>query len=249
MSGPCRQSADLRRPTPAPHPAPARPPDQSSPGAPAHAPTGPADLCAPAAPPTTDSRHEQPIAPNRLVEQTLAQALGRLILIRQCSCFEEKQEGRAKDSPPRHEGATAILNCRWCGPRRAVRFARLAAQSEHGRGAPFLHKTLTLLPKKPSSSRCASIAVALRGAFLNFLEERELPSVVAVRTKNLQRKCAESKAWNDIDEHRHAGQFTVQLFGWTEARRLVVVRERMRESKPRWAAICRMCRATPFGSG
>jgi len=163
--------------------------------------------------------------------------------------LRRKAGGPCKRFTPRHEGATAILNCRWCGPRRAVRFARLAAQSEHGRGAPFLHKTLTLLPKKPSSSRCASIAVALRGAFLNFLEERELPSVVAVRTKNLQRKCAESKAWNDIDEHRHAGQFTVQLFGWTEARRLVVVRERMRESKPRWAAICRMCRATPFGSG
>ena len=147
-------------------------------------------LMCPGAPPTTDSRHEQPIAPNRLVEQALAQALGRLILIRQCSCCEEKQEGRARDSIPRHEGATAILNCRWCGPRRAVRFARLAAQSEHGRGAPFLHKTLALLPKKPSSSRCASIAVALRGAFLNFLEERELPYVVAVRTKNLQRECA-----------------------------------------------------------
>ena len=34
-----------------------------------------------------------------------------------------------------------------------------------------------------------------------------------------------------MDEHHDAGEFTVKLFGWTQARRFVVVRERLRESK------------------
>ena len=37
--------------------------------------------------------------------------------------------------------------------------------------------------------------------------------------------------WSAIDEHHEAGEFPVQLFGWSKPRRFVVVRERIRESK------------------
>ena len=59
-----------------------------------------------------------------------------------------------------------------------------------------------------------------------------MPYVVVARlTATLKRKCAGIKEWTVIDEHLAAGEFTLQLFGWTKARRLVVVRERLRESK------------------
>ena len=59
-----------------------------------------------------------------------------------------------------------------------------------------------------------------------------MPYVVVARlTSTLKRKCAGIKEWTVIDEHLAAGEFTLQLFGWSKARRLVVVRERLRESK------------------
>ena len=50
-------------------------------------------------------------------------------------------------------------------------------------------------------------------------------------TTTLKRQCAGIKEWRVLDEQHDAGEFTVQLFGWTKARRFVVVRERLRESK------------------
>ena len=50
-------------------------------------------------------------------------------------------------------------------------------------------------------------------------------------TTTLKRQCAGIKEWRVLDGQHDAGEFTVQLFGWTKARRFVVVRERLRESK------------------
>lgn len=69
------------------------------------------------------------------------------------------------------------------------------------------------------------------GAFLDFLEERGLPYVVERLTSTLKRKCAGIKDWTPIDEHHAAGEFTLNLLGWSKERRFVVVRERIRESK------------------
>ena len=70
------------------------------------------------------------------------------------------------------------------------------------------------------------------GSFLDFLEERLLPYLVVARmTATLKRLCAGIKDWTVIDEHHAAGEFTVQLFGWSKERRFVVLRERVREAK------------------
>jgi len=55
--------------------------------------------------------------------------------------------------------------------------------------------------------------------------------IVARMTSTLKRKCAGIKEWTVIDEHHDAGEFTVKLFGWTQERRFVVVRERVRETQ------------------
>ena len=74
-------------------------------------------------------------------------------------------------------------------------------------------------------------------ALREFLEARTLPGgIVARLTTTLKRKGAGIKEWTVIDEHRDAGEFTVQLFGWTQERRFVVVR-RAGGGRPRrrWA--------------
>ena len=69
-------------------------------------------------------------------------------------------------------------------------------------------------------------------AILSFLEERKLPYLVVARmTSTLQRRCAGLKDWTVLDDRYAVGEFTVQLFGWSKARRLVVLRERVREGQ------------------
>lgn len=97
---------------------------------------------------------------------------------------------------------------------------------------PFLQEALALLPEGTWLRTVRADSGFFDGAFLDFLEARKLPYVVVARlTRNLKRECAGIKAWSAIDEHHEAGEFTVQLFGWSKARRFVVVRERMREAK------------------
>jgi hypothetical protein len=55
--------------------------------------------------------------------------------------------------------------------------------------------------------------------------------VVARLTSTLKRKCAGIKEWTPMYEYHDAGEFTLKLLGWCKERRLVVVRERIRESK------------------
>ncbi|MBI5383284.1 MAG: hypothetical protein HZA90_01210 [Verrucomicrobia bacterium] len=93
---------------------------------------------------------------------------------------------------------------------------------------PFLQEALALLLEGLWRSTVRADSGFFDG---NFLEARALPYVVARLTSTLKRKCAGIKDWTVIDEPHAAGEFTVKLFGWSKARRFVVVRERVRESQ------------------
>lgn len=68
---------------------------------------------------------------------------------------------------------------------------------------------------------------------LSFLEERELTYIVVARlTAWLKRQAAQVRQWSELDENYSAGEFRLQLHGWEQQRRFVVIRERMREEKP-----------------
>ena len=97
---------------------------------------------------------------------------------------------------------------------------------------PFLQEALALLPEGMWLRTVRADSGFFDGQFLDFLEGRGLPYIVVARmTSALKRKCAGIKEWTVIDENYAAGEFTLPLFGWTKARRFIVVRERMRESK------------------
>jgi len=150
-------------------------------------------------------------------------------------CREGKQEGARKGFNPRRQGrnshhpllavlaeAQFILHG-WLrsgntGPARGV--------------IPFLQEALALLPEGMWLRTVRADSGFFDGRLLDFLEERRLPYVVVARlTSTLKRQCAGIRDWTMIDEHHDAGEFTVQLFGWTRERRFVVVRERVRETK------------------
>lgn len=68
---------------------------------------------------------------------------------------------------------------------------------------------------------------------LSFLEERELSYIVVARmTPWLKRQAAQVRQWTDLDANYSVGEFRLQLHGWEQHRRFVVIRERVRDEKP-----------------
>ena len=108
-----------------------------------------------------------------------------------------------------------------------------SGNTEAARGVvPFLQEALVLLPEGMWIRCVRADSGFFEEAILSFLEERKLPYLVVARmTSTLQRRCAGLKDWTVLDDRYAVGEFTVQLFGWSKARRLVVLRERVREGQ------------------
>ena len=67
---------------------------------------------------------------------------------------------------------------------------------------------------------------------LKYLESRELRYIVVARmTPWLKREAARVREWRALDASYAVGEFRLQLFGWDQERRFVVVRELLRETK------------------
>jgi len=67
---------------------------------------------------------------------------------------------------------------------------------------------------------------------LNYLEEIQRPYIVVARlTSWLKREAARVREWRALDASYAVGEFHLQLFGWDQARRFVVVREQLQETK------------------
>jgi Transposase DDE domain group 1 len=67
---------------------------------------------------------------------------------------------------------------------------------------------------------------------LQYLEGRQLSYIVVARmTSWLKREAARVEEWRALDAIYAVGEFRLQLFGWDQARRFVVVREQLQETK------------------
>jgi len=146
-----------------------------------------------------------------------------------------EQEGVAKGYNPRrpgrksHHPLLAVLAEAPCVLHAWLRSGNTGA----ARGVcEFLKEALGLLPSgwKIRSVRADSGFFA--EGLLELLEERNLPYVVVARlTQQIKRKASALCEWTDIDENYSVAEFNAQLFGWKKARRFIVLRERVRESK------------------
>ena len=150
-------------------------------------------------------------------------------------CREGSQEGAAKGYNPRRKGRRShhpLLAVLAEAPFILHGWLRSGNTGAARGGVPFLQEALALLPEGMWIRCVRADSGFFEEALLSFLEARMLPYLVVARmTSTLQRRCAGLRDWTVIDENYAVGEFTVQLFGWSKTRRLVVVREQVREGK------------------
>lgn len=109
----------------------------------------------------------------------------------------------------------------------------LSGDCRSGRGAmEFLKEALAQLPDARRVGVVRADAVFFDGKLLEFLEERQLASIVVGRlTRCLKREAGRVEDWRAIDEDFAVGEFGLQLFNWERARRFVVIREPPKEKQ------------------
>jgi len=102
-----------------------------------------------------------------------------------------------------------------------------------GRGVvEFLKEALAKLPSLEWIRVVRADAGFFAQDLLQYLESLKLHYIVVARmTSWLKREAARVQEWRALDASYAVGEFQLQLLGWGRARRFVVVREEMRESK------------------
>ncbi|HEX2522824.1 MAG TPA: IS1380 family transposase [Terriglobia bacterium] len=97
----------------------------------------------------------------------------------------------------------------------------------------FLKEALALLGSRHRLRVVRADAGFFDDKLLSFLEERGLSYIVVARlTRWLKRQAAQVEPWTELDENYAVGEFHLQLYGWQQRRRFVVIRERVREENP-----------------
>lgn len=145
------------------------------------------------------------------------------------------QEGAAKGYNPHrpgrksHHPLLAVLGEAQCVLHAWLRSGNTSAS----RGiSEFLKEALALLPAGWKLRTVRADSGFFAEELLEFLEARKLTYIIVARlTQNIKRKAASLCEWTKIDEDYAVSEFTTQLAGWKKARRFVVIRERIRESK------------------
>jgi len=97
----------------------------------------------------------------------------------------------------------------------------------------FLKEALAKLEGQEAIRRVRADAGFFADKLLHYLEQLKLGYIVVARlTPWLKREATRVKQWRALDTIYSVGEFRVQLFGWDQERRFVVVREQIRESRP-----------------
>ena len=152
-----------------------------------------------------------------------------------------QQEGARKNYNPRRPGSVvhhplvAVL-----AEAHFVLHAWLrSGNARASRGADeFLREALALLPAHCKLRCLRADSGFFDNRLLTLLEERQLPYlIVARRTHGLKKLLPTLSAWTPVDATHDVGEFTYQLWGWSQPRRFVVIRERCQEPvnpRQRW---------------
>jgi Transposase DDE domain group 1 len=94
----------------------------------------------------------------------------------------------------------------------------------------FLDEALARLPKSYQLYAVRADSGFFEAAVLGDLEQRQLPYAIAVRlTLPLKRRLAGLQNWQEFGPGLEVGEFQYETYGWSQPRRVVVVRERLRE--------------------
>jgi hypothetical protein len=102
-----------------------------------------------------------------------------------------------------------------------------------GRGVTeFLKEALALWGQRGPLRVVRADAGFFDNELLTFLEERKLAYIIVARlTKYVKREVTRIVDWRALDQDYAVGECEIKLMGWSKARRLVVVRERIGDLK------------------
>ena len=96
----------------------------------------------------------------------------------------------------------------------------------------FLKEALALWGQRQKIRLLRADSGFFEDQLLSFWEQRRLPYIVVARlTKWVKREAQPIQEWRELDKNFAAGEFRLQLHGWQGERRLVVIREQVRESR------------------
>lgn len=94
----------------------------------------------------------------------------------------------------------------------------------------FLKEALALLARGHRIRVVRADSGFFDDKLLSFLEEQELPYIVVARlTRWIKSEAINIRQWKDLDSTYSVAEFKKQLHGWSRERRIVVVRELLRE--------------------
>jgi hypothetical protein len=149
---------------------------------------------------------------------------------------EGSQEGAAKGYNPRRPGRKShhpLLAVLAEAPLVLHAWLR-SGNTAAGRGViAFLREALALLPQDWRVRCVRADSGFFDQGLLAFLEERGLPYLIVARMTAAIKARLHSAAlvWRKVDGDYEVSSFTARLHGWGEARRFIVVRERVRENR------------------
>lgn len=96
----------------------------------------------------------------------------------------------------------------------------------------FMKEALALLGSRHRVRVVRADSGFFNDKFLSFLEERNLSYIVVARlTRWIKSEATNISQWKELDSTYSVAEFKKQLHGWRRERRLVVVRERLREKR------------------
>lgn len=96
----------------------------------------------------------------------------------------------------------------------------------------FLKEALALLANRYKIRVVRADSGFFDDKLLSFLEERNLPYIVVARlTRWIKIEAINIREWKDLDSIYSVAEFKKQLHGWSRERRIVVVRELLREKR------------------
>jgi hypothetical protein len=94
----------------------------------------------------------------------------------------------------------------------------------------FLKEALTLLAERHKIRVVRADSGFFDDKLLSFLEGLELPYIVVARmTRWIKNEAIRIREWMDLDSTYSVAEFKVQLYGWARERRIVVVRELVKD--------------------
>jgi hypothetical protein len=146
-----------------------------------------------------------------------------------------QQEGSEKGYNPRHQGKRShhplmafAAECRMV----ITAWLRPGNTTDSSNAQNFLNEVLGVLGEKHRIGLLRCDSGFCVGAFLDHVEAKKLSYIVVSRLQTtIKQRIAGLQDWMELDEQTSVSEFMYQAQGWTKARRVVVVRYRIKERK------------------